>query len=222
MAGRTVGNLAFVLFVSAALSGSANAAYPPTLENLSFENGLNSWDVTNYDNIAISATPLSTATANGITVAPTYGNSMVQLTSTDIGSLVLKQTYYGADALATVPVSSAITIWYRMITQDYTSANHDFLSVLWKDSNQTWDGMSLTSNTLGSTGDSGWLSISVPANSAKGIYFRYDSDLPSQSWAFVDIANPVPEPGEWAMILATFGLVALVVRRRRELPTSPV
>jgi hypothetical protein len=57
-----------------------------------------------------------------------------------------------------------------------------------------------------------WNLNSAPA----GFHIDLQSTGPHQSFAQValDIAAPVPEPGEWAMLLAGLGLMGTIVRRR--------
>ena len=58
-----------------------------------------------------------------------------------------------------------------------------------------------------------WTLPSAPAS----FHFDLQSSEPHLSFAqaAVDIAAPIPEPGEWAMLLAGLSLIGAIVRRRR-------
>ncbi len=70
--------------------------------------------------------------------------------------------------------------------------------------------------TLGFGGLTGAVGAS---NLASGdYYFRVQGFVPGNGGSYSGNANlvltPVPEPGEWALMLSGFGLIALMVRRR--------
>jgi hypothetical protein len=196
------------------LSGPVHAAIP--LDNLSFESGLGDWWVATIDNLGavttVGAVATGATTVGGVNVAPVDGSAMAQMTNANAGDvLLLKQAPY--PMLGTL--ATGLTLWYRLVTTSATPGNDDSLTVRWRDTSATWNSMVLNASNLGGSGDSGWRSWSLAPNTVTGLYFTYSADHSNQSWAFVDLATAVPEPGEWAMLLATFGLVGSFVRRRR-------
>jgi hypothetical protein len=191
-----------VLVVGSLLAGgTAQAAWT----NLSFEEGLTGW--------CTSCSGESTVTFGGTTVLPKSGSLMAEMFATN-GNVVLSQI--GGSALA-----AGTTLWYRFQTSDFGNGSgrqSDWLRIEYQKGSNTWldvfggAGNQLTSQGQGN-GDSLWQSFSLAGATSLRITLHGDNDS-NLSWAFVDITPGVPEPGEWAMMLAGLGIVGAMARRR--------
>lgn len=203
--------IALALTAAFAMAGSAQAAW----ENISFESASTGW--CSGGNCAGSSY-LASATVNSVTVnrQPGTGDLMAQLTGTDNADVKLQQ-------IAGSDLGGGYTLWYRFVTQDTLGGDkQDALKVDYQDSTLSgWQPLvevKSRGDTSGQTAiDSGWLSIGLSSTTTDlRIKFTGEKDGSSdlQSWAFADV-SPIPEPGEWAMILASFGLIGVITSRRR-------
>ena len=209
--------IALAVAVAASLAGSAQAAAP--LTDVSFDDGLNGWNVVKSLFSPATASAVGSTTVNGVAVNPVFGQSMAELTApaTSIpGSVTLFET-------ATAPLGAGYTLWYRLVSADHggsflVNSVGDGLSIQYATNGQTaaanWQALvpALGSKNYDS-GDTGWLSFVLPQNTT-ALKFTFASDGDKRpSYAFLDV-TPVPEPGEWAMILAGLGMIGMMARRR--------
>jgi hypothetical protein len=176
------------LALSAAFSMAA-ATEASALTNISFESGLTGW--TSSGNGA--TTTLSTTYSNaGSLMAKMIGSS-------NSGDGVLSQ--FGLPALG-----AGYTLYYNFTEAD----SKDWFKV---DYSLTTSGPTSWSNLVNLT-NSGSSSIAIPLG-ATGLRFTlHDDKNPKIPTATFDV-SPVPEPGEWAMMLAGFGLIGLMANRKR-------
>jgi hypothetical protein len=198
-------NSTISLAIAAALS-LAGAAQAATLQNTSFESGLTGWTAIG----TVSA--VNSLTVDGISVTPKDGIAMAELTTVGLPEFLSQG--------ATTPLSGGATLWYRLVTTDFGGGllnTGDSLGLAYSDASglHTITGLNSKSLTnIGGTGDSGWLSFKLPSGTT-GLGFVLAGDFDNKnSHAFVDISAPVPEPGDWAMILAGLGMVGVMARRR--------
>jgi len=198
-------NSKIALAIAAALSlaGTAQAA---TLQNTSFESGLTGWTAIG----TVSA--VNSLTVDSISVAPKDGVAMAELTTAGLPELLFQS--------ATTPLSAGATLWYRLVTTDFGGGlfnTGDTLGLAYTDAGGLHAITGLNSKSLtniGGTGDSGWLSFALPSGT-KGVGIVLAGDFDNKnSHAFIDFSAPVPEPGDWAMILAGLGMVGVMARRR--------
>ena len=204
------------LAIVAAL-GITGAAYATPLPNMSFETGTGSWAASGpgSDSAGTSFTKFGTT----VNVPPsTYGNpgaQFVELFSKGTG--LFTSDTFSITNLASTTIGAGYTLWYRALTQDTLSLTNLAGDSAWvqeyvQGNNGTWSWKTIAAweSALGSTS---WQHVALDSG-AKGIRISMNGDGDNRkSYFFADI-SPVPEPGEWAMILAGLGLVGMMSRRR--------
>lgn len=183
---------AFAFATALALTGFAQAS---TLDNTSFESGLSSWNTAGNVTIAGGGAP--------------GGSSMASLV-TGGGTEKLWQS-------ATDSLGGGFTLWYRMTTTDFLGCGcdeGDTLNIWYKGASNVWQSIALIDSVDMTSNSTAWQSFALP-DDTKSIRVWLTGDGDSyQSKAFVDITTAVPEPGEWAMIMAGLGMVGVMTRRR--------
>jgi hypothetical protein len=188
------------LAVAATLAWAGVAQASP-LDNTGFESGLSSWNTSG-----------NVTTVGGGNVPD--GGSMAKLVT---GSGTEKLWQYAADSLG-----SGFTLWYKMTTTDFLGCGcneGDTLNIWYKGATGSWQSITTIDSVDVASGNTGWLSFVLPSDTKSlRIWLTGDGDS-YKSKAFVDItganmAAAVPEPGEWAMILAGLGMVGVISRRR--------
>jgi hypothetical protein len=193
------------LLAAAALlaGGSAQAAWT----NLSFESGTTGWCSgagCNGDFTRTFVTP---------NVLPKFGSSFAGM-ATIRGNATMEQI----GGL----LGAGTTLWYRFTTQDYGNGSgqgSDWLQIQYLLGGQ-WLNVFGGNGQLTSKGqnspDSGWLSFNLAGASGLRFTFHGDNDTKySQGYFDITPGAPVPEPGEWAMLLAGLGMVGVIARRRK-------
>lgn len=173
------------LLAALALPSLSQAA---TLQNVSFSDYLSDWSV--------------------------IGGSA----SVDAGVLSL---YPGAGSVnvwqtASESLGAGFALWYNVATTDGTDCGcslGDMFSINYKDGGGLWKNL-VTLNSTNVGGDStGWIKILLPSDTT-GLSFSVASDGDDYyTQGFLKVAA-VPEPGEWAMILAGLGMISVIARRR--------
>jgi hypothetical protein len=173
------------LTITAAFALAGAASQASALTNISFEDGLNGWT---------SATGVTTPSS----IFSGAGDLMALLTKGSNGNLVLSQ--FGGSALG-----AGYTLFYDLTS---TPATGNWYKVRYTTATGSPSWTDLVSQT--NSGDSG--SVAIPTGTT-GLEFTLHRGAGTPSVAF-DV-SPVPEPGEWAMMLAGFGLIGFMVKRRR-------
>jgi hypothetical protein len=215
--------IALALSAVFTMAGSAHA-----VTNQSFETGLASW-TTSVNASGTVGTTTGLVGTSGVTVTPqpNTGTTMAQLFVANAQG----SDYATVQQLSASAIGSA-TLFYRLVSKDYSgSSGGDVLSAFYSTSSSptTWSALDLNGGSSGNTLESsflnnpssgqwssspGWLSLALPST-AKSLRFTLTGDGDnSQTYALIDV-SPVPEPGEWAMMLAGFGLIGLMANRKR-------
>ncbi|PTR08939.1 putative secreted protein with PEP-CTERM sorting signal [Nitrosospira sp. Nsp5] len=150
----------------------------------------------------------STLTWNTVTFAASTSGNLYSFSGTQV---------YDIDITSSTAFSGPVTVALQFETWGTAM---DYSSILLNGAAPTSGAVTYSdpafSSSMGPVELNQYLAVWTLNSAPTNFHIDLQSAGPHQSFAqvAVDIAAPIPEPGEWAMLLAGLGLMGAIVRRR--------